>query len=178
MTACLGRRIAELADGRLVGAERDRALAHVAVCASCRDALETQRSIRSRLAGSATPTPSMDFLSRLQHVPDRPAPVVELKPRRTKTRLAVAGGSAAILTIAVAGGMVSLGQTAATAPIVTPNLGSFAVAHAATTDQVPLGGPALRGEALIAPHFVQVAAPAVHPASHSPGGAASSSAGL
>ena len=177
MTACLGRRIAELADGRLVGAERDRALAHVAVCASCRDALDVQRDIRSRLASSASPAPTLDFLARLQHVPDRPSPVIELAPRRRRARIALAGGSAAIVTVAVVGGFASLGQTAATMPVVTPNLGSFAVEHAATADQVPLGGPALHGESAATPHFVQVLTPAHHPAGHLAGGAANSSVG-
>lgn len=146
MTACLGRRVAELADGRLVGPERERALAHVAGCASCRDALDIQRAMRGRLAASGQPRPSDDLMARLRAVPAREpvAPIIDLGDRRRqRRRLALAGGSAVVGAVALLGGLGSLGQTAASVPVVTPNLRSFAVEHASTSGSLPVGGPAL-----------------------------------
>jgi len=148
MTACLGRRVAELADGRLTGDERARALAHVAVCASCRDAVETQRSMRQRLAGSGAPDPSDDLVSRLRRVPDVTAAVslsgvvslAEARARRRRSRVALAGGSAIVGAIALIGGVASLGQTAASVPVIVPNLSSFAAEHASMSGAVSPGG--------------------------------------
>ena len=149
MTSCLGRRIAELADGRLSGAERESALAHVAVCASCRGALDTQRAMRSRLSGASLPGPSSDFLARLSRVPDTTTavPIVDRSAvRKRRQRLGLAGASAAVLTVAIAGGMGSLSQVATTAPVVVPNLVSFAAEHQSSAQRMPLGGPALSAD--------------------------------
>jgi len=147
MTACLGRRVAELADGRLTGDERARALAHVAVCASCRDALETQRRMRQRLAVSGAPDPSDDLVSRLRRVPDVTAAVslsvvslAEARARRRRSRVALAGGSAIVGAVALIGGVASLGQTAASVPVIVPNLSSFAAEHASMSGAVSPGG--------------------------------------
>lgn len=61
----LGDRIAALADGELSHAERDRALAHVAGCASCRAALEEQRAVRLLLASAAVPEPAPETVATL-----------------------------------------------------------------------------------------------------------------
>lgn len=148
MTACLGRRVAELADGRLTGDDRERALAHVTVCASCRDALETQRTMRQRLAGSGMPDPSDDLVSRLRRVPDVTAAVSlsgvasleEARARRHRSRVALAGGSAIVVAVALFGGVASLGQTAASVPVIVPNLSSFAAEHASMSGAVSPGG--------------------------------------
>jgi anti-sigma factor RsiW len=61
----LGDRIAALADGELDHAERDRALAHVAGCPSCRAALEEQRAVRALLSSSAAPEPAPETMAAL-----------------------------------------------------------------------------------------------------------------
>jgi anti-sigma factor RsiW len=57
---CLGEQLTALVDGALGHAERDRAHAHLARCAGCRDELEAQRALKARLgrfAGAAPPPP-------------------------------------------------------------------------------------------------------------------------
>ncbi len=61
----LGDRIAALADGELGHAERDRALAHVAGCPSCRAALEEQRAVRTLLSSAAAPEPAPETMAAL-----------------------------------------------------------------------------------------------------------------
>jgi Putative zinc-finger len=61
----LGDRISALVDGELGHDARDRALAHVAHCASCRTALEGERAVKDRLAAAAVPPPSPELTARL-----------------------------------------------------------------------------------------------------------------
>ncbi|MDQ1641944.1 MAG: hypothetical protein QOJ90_1295 [Actinomycetota bacterium] len=61
----LGRRISALVDGELGHADRERALAHVAHCPSCRMALEQERAVKARVADAAVPAPSLDLTRRL-----------------------------------------------------------------------------------------------------------------
>ena len=53
----LGARVSALVDGQLGHSERDRALAHVAHCATCREAVDAERTVKALLASSAVPTP-------------------------------------------------------------------------------------------------------------------------
>ena len=145
MTACLGRRVAELADGRLVGSELERALAHVSVCASCRDALEIQRSMKARLRGSNGPAPSDTFIARLSKVPDSPVrtdpSVAVAKSRaRHRRRIAVAGASTMVVAFAIVGGASTLAQTATSIPVVVPNLAAFSAEHVSVSGSLPEGG--------------------------------------
>jgi len=61
----LGDRIAALVDGELGHQDRDRALAHVAHCARCRQELDEQRAVRALLAGSPAPAPSAQTVEAL-----------------------------------------------------------------------------------------------------------------
>jgi hypothetical protein len=63
--------------------------------------------------------------------------------RKRRQRLGLAGASAVVLTVAVAGGMGTMSQVATTAPVVVPNLVSFAAVHQSSAQRMPLGGPAL-----------------------------------
>jgi hypothetical protein len=65
VSRCLGPRIADLADGRLEPAEAERALAHVAACTTCRDALVAQRAVISRLDTVDPVDPPSELLGRL-----------------------------------------------------------------------------------------------------------------
>jgi anti-sigma factor RsiW len=77
----LGERISALVDGELSHADRERALFHVANCATCRAALEEERAIKSRVAALAAPDPGEQLLARLRDLaapgepmpPDRPS---------------------------------------------------------------------------------------------------------
>ena len=54
--------------------------------------------------------------------------------------VALAGGSAIVGAIALIGGVASLGQTAASVPVIVPNLSSFAAEHASMSGAVSPGG--------------------------------------
>jgi hypothetical protein len=87
---CLGERLTALVDGELDHDERDRALAHLAVCQACRQEADTMRRLKGRLRALANPPqdpsgapdlPDDDFLSRLRALgqqqpgrPDAPGP--------------------------------------------------------------------------------------------------------
>lgn len=72
----LGHRISALVDGELGHAARERAQAHVAHCAECRELLEAERSVKDLLAASAVPGPSDSMLAALQALaqPGNPVP--------------------------------------------------------------------------------------------------------
>ena len=61
----LGESVAAVADGHCGGAARDRALAHLARCATCRDEVELHRAMRSRLAALEVPAPPTDVTAVL-----------------------------------------------------------------------------------------------------------------
>ncbi|WP_051300338.1 anti-sigma factor family protein [Actinomadura rifamycini] len=78
--SCLGERLTALVDGELGHDERERAHAHLAVCARCRAEAATLRSLKGRLRGlggapepGADDLPSDDFLTRLRAL-GAPAP--------------------------------------------------------------------------------------------------------
>jgi hypothetical protein len=71
----LGARVSALVDGELGHEARDRALAHVAHCATCRQQLETERAIKAMVAGSPTPEPSADLLASLTGMAEPGGPV-------------------------------------------------------------------------------------------------------
>lgn len=74
----LGDRISALVDGELDHESRDRMLAHVAHCASCRQLLEAERAAKQALATARTPDPSARLLAAL-HALAQPGP--PLPPR-------------------------------------------------------------------------------------------------
>jgi anti-sigma factor RsiW len=74
----LGPRISALADGELGHEARDRALAHVAHCPTCRAQLDAERAVKDALASAASPAPSDRVLASLQALS---APGGPLPPR-------------------------------------------------------------------------------------------------
>ena len=62
----LGQRISALVDGELGHEARDRALAHIAHCPSCRSALEEERQVKGRLATAPSPPASPQLTARLR----------------------------------------------------------------------------------------------------------------
>lgn len=154
---------AALVDDELRPSERDRALAHVAGCAPCREVVDAQRRTKSRLAGVTDPRPDAELVARLLAVassPAQPADVVRgsarsLGPaagrprprglRRTRpvpARGRSVGRTAAGLLSAVAvalGGAVLLGGAQGD---VTPPVSTYVADHSATNGSSPLSDPA------------------------------------
>jgi anti-sigma factor RsiW len=154
---------AALVDDELRPAERDRALAHVAGCAPCREEVEAQRRLKARLAGVADPQPTEALMSALLAVPSAepaPADVVRRSARSVgpaagrprsrglrRTRPVPARGRSVVRTtagvlsaVAVAlGGAVLLGGTQGD---VKPPVSTFVADHSAANGSSPLSDPA------------------------------------
>lgn len=65
----LGENLAALVDGELCHESRDRVLAHLATCPSCKAEADAQRQVKSVFAESPLPGPSATLLARLQGLP-------------------------------------------------------------------------------------------------------------
>lgn len=76
----LGPRVSALVDGELGHEARDRALAHVAHCTACREALDAERSLKALLRGTDTPPPSAGLLAALTSMGEPGDPVAP-RPR-------------------------------------------------------------------------------------------------
>jgi hypothetical protein len=72
---CLGERVSALADGSMAPDAATRALAHVTVCATCREALEVERLTVERLRSLPSPTPSGDLMESLLRLGEPGGPV-------------------------------------------------------------------------------------------------------
>ncbi|WP_070011107.1 anti-sigma factor family protein [Streptomyces abyssalis] len=65
----LGDRLAALIDGELGHDARERVLAHLATCRSCKTEADAQRRVKNVFADTAPPPPSDGLLARLQGLP-------------------------------------------------------------------------------------------------------------
>ncbi|MCG3042936.1 zf-HC2 domain-containing protein [Streptomyces sp. S1A] len=65
----LGDRLAALVDGELGHETRERVLAHLATCHTCKAEADAQRRLKSVFADAAPPPPSERLLARLQGLP-------------------------------------------------------------------------------------------------------------
>ncbi|MCI0385223.1 zf-HC2 domain-containing protein, partial [Streptomyces sp. CNQ085] len=65
----LGDRLAALVDGELGHETRERVLAHLATCHTCKAEADAQRKLKSVFADAAPPPPSEGLLARLQGLP-------------------------------------------------------------------------------------------------------------
>ncbi|RAJ71507.1 putative zinc finger protein [Streptomyces sp. Amel2xB2] len=65
----LGDRLAALIDGELGHDARERVLAHLATCRSCKAEADAQRRVKNVFADTAPPPPSDGLLARLQGLP-------------------------------------------------------------------------------------------------------------
>lgn len=93
--AHLGDRVTALVDGQLPAEAVERAHAHLAHCRPCREAVETERLMKARLATLRGPEPGADLMQRLLamggpngplpprvgHVPGMPRPPAVALPR-------------------------------------------------------------------------------------------------
>jgi Putative zinc-finger len=166
----LGARVSALVDGQLGHSERDRALAHVAHCVTCRAAVDAERTVKTLLADSSAPTPSDGLLASLRSLAEpggpvspRPramplGPVVPTLPppgrgpfgSRRDSRRPARGRRAQRVRYAAAGAVSVAGLVLGTAfaagggagAAVVPPAAELSVEHAATTSGLPLGDPA------------------------------------
>ncbi|GEN79618.1 hypothetical protein [Actinotalea fermentans] len=91
----LGTQISALADGRLTGAARERALCHVAACGPCAEELRATRAAREALAAAADVAPAPDLAFRLLALGSTDACPIDTAPRgaaRADTAPALGGG--------------------------------------------------------------------------------------
>lgn len=81
-------RVAALVDGELGHDARDRALAHVAGCAECRQELEAHRRVKAMLASTSEPRAAQELRLRLRLLAqDQPRPLrAEVPPLPTPVR--------------------------------------------------------------------------------------------
>ncbi|HEX5565692.1 MAG TPA: zf-HC2 domain-containing protein [Streptomyces sp.] len=80
----LGDRLAALVDGELGHETRERVLAHLATCHSCKAEADAQRRLKSVFAAAEPPSPPESLLARLQGLPagvdEGPGPDGPLRP--------------------------------------------------------------------------------------------------
>ena len=72
---CLGERVSALADGSMAPDAATRALAHITVCAACREAFEVERLTVERLRSLPSPLPSGDLMASLLRLGEPGGPV-------------------------------------------------------------------------------------------------------
>ncbi|HQR25598.1 MAG TPA: hypothetical protein PLP61_01050 [Nocardioides sp.] len=119
MIGHLGSRVSALLDGQLTSEEEERAWAHVHACHQCRDLVEREGWVKTRLAGlswSLTPASGAlkgSLLASPGLLP--PGEAYLLHPSRSRSRSMVAlGGSALGVTVL---GLLALGAAPAAAPV-------------------------------------------------------------
>ncbi|MDX6738788.1 zf-HC2 domain-containing protein [Actinocorallia sp. A-T 12471] len=71
--SCLGERLTALVDGELDHDERDRAQAHLVLCAACRGEVEALRAVKRRLGALGGAAPSTDLMIGLYNLGRAPA---------------------------------------------------------------------------------------------------------
>jgi hypothetical protein len=119
-------RLPELLHDRLPANVRAELVAHVAVCADCREELELLRALRSVLAA---PAPRVDVASIVSALPKAPSQTSRPRSRRTWADWRIA---AAITILAVGGSSVALINR-------TPDVGSVGIN---ATSPIPDSAPA------------------------------------
>jgi hypothetical protein len=130
----LGENVAALVDGQLSPTATERAHVHLAHCRGCRDLVEAERLMKTRLTRLPAPAPGADLVGRLLalggpsgplpprsgHVPGSPRPIPVALPARSAVLSAVGGpgparagrpgSGAGRRTVAAARGRVAAGR--------------------------------------------------------------------
>lgn len=127
MIGHLGTRVSALLDGQLGPEESERAWAHVHVCHGCRDLVEREGWIKTRLSGlsaDAVPGAPEGLKGLLKGDVPAPspwpvAPARADRPSRGALTLAAIGGSAAGAAVM---GVLTLGAAPADAPAPQPTV--------------------------------------------------------
>jgi anti-sigma factor RsiW len=173
MTQHLGELVAALVDGELDHETRDRAFAHISMCAQCRAEVDAQRRLKERVAGAKDLQPPAALTDRLLRLPEtaeqrhlvprrgfadrrralRPIDPVRPEVRREHRALRRARYAAAFVgTLAVASvGTALIAGAPHQAPAVQPAVNVYSVDHAVTTGEVPLTDPAVGAAVVYSP---------------------------
>lgn len=104
MIGHLGTRVSALLDGQLPAAEADRAWAHVHLCHVCRDAVEREGWVKTRLAGLGGTTPAPSHLKgslMFGDVPALPQPSLHQAPARRPGLVVLSGSAAGVAVLGV-----------------------------------------------------------------------------
>jgi anti-sigma factor RsiW len=157
----LGDRVAALVDGELDDASRERALAHLAHCDTCRYETDAHRRLKATLVQvrEAPPAPSADLTARLLALPaERPVLAAPPATRRSARRPVGAGRptsrtatlrrprraatAGALLAVGLVGAL-ALGGPSTSGPRtpVDPATPAFVAEYANSTSRVPLTEP-------------------------------------
>ena len=116
----LGPRVSALLDGQLSAEDTERAWAHVHSCHTCRDQVEREGWVKTRLAGlsfGATSTPDSlkgSLLGALPATPSGSFLVEDREHRRRQIGLVALGGGAVGAAVM---GVLALGVAPADAPV-------------------------------------------------------------
>lgn len=136
----LGQRLSALVDGELAATERDRVLAHLACCETCRHEVIALRALKRRMNALAETTADTSLVQRLLAMPPPAGHPGPARPRRvSRRRLAAvtAASSLAVMAGLAAAAFLAGGGTPQPGPTVTPAVDMFMLQHAIT----PVPGP-------------------------------------
>ena len=131
----LGQRLSALIDGELGGTQRERVLAHLARCESCRQEAAALRTLKQRMHALGEATANAALTDRLVAMgPRRPGPArMGLSRRRWPVRsIAVACLTLAGLGLPAAAFLAGGGQQEP-GPSVNPQVDVFALQHEIST---------------------------------------------
>jgi hypothetical protein len=126
----LGDRVSALLDGQLLPAEEERAWSHVHACHQCRDLVEREGWVKTRLAGLSFETstaPSSlkgSLLSSMSHPGEAYLRSEPSDPRPRRVALVALGGGAAGAAVM---GVLALGAAPADAPTLERRVPTTAV---------------------------------------------------
>ena len=136
----LGNRVSDLLDGQLEREEEDRAWQHVHACHYCRDLVEREGWVKTRLAGlSLGGTPASDRLkdalmgAQAGLTPGDALLALAAKPRRGSL-VAIGGGAAGAAVL----GVLALGAAPANAPAIDRRVPSTNVPQPGAVTSTPL----------------------------------------
>jgi len=149
----LGHRLSALIDGELDGAERDRALVHLAGCEPCRAEAVALRTLKRRMSALGETAADSSFTRRLMGLaqPGSPfapgpswpvsCPAADRAPGRSGREIRpawyVALGCSAVFLTSVGTAAFMAGGTAASGPRVTPPVDVFMAQYDLTAGMVP-----------------------------------------
>jgi len=102
----LGSRVSALLDGQLSQVEADRAWAHVHLCHVCRDAVEREGWVKTRLSALGGASAPSHLKGSLLGAPL--PPLIPDEPRRRPGRVVLGGSAAGVAVL----GVVALGLVA------------------------------------------------------------------
>jgi anti-sigma factor RsiW len=154
----LGHRLSALIDGELDGAERDRALVHLARCEPCRGEAVALRTLKRRMSALGEAAADSAFTRRLMGLAQPGSPFVPgtawrsgcaASPSRPAARGSrdirpawyVTLGCSAVFLTSVGTAAFMAGGAAPPGPRVTPPVGVFMAQYDLTTGTVPAMQP-------------------------------------